>query len=86
LWTTFERERTNSIVLNLTERSTHILVSALLRNAPLVRTQGRTDIAINDTGLKWNLRSSQDGSVYFGSTAIDMIYRATPGAVKPNPD
>jgi streptogramin lyase len=47
----------------------------------LVRAQERTEIAINDTGVQAeNLTSSQDGSVYFGSTAKGTIYRAAPGA------
>ena len=55
-----------------------ITVAAL---SPLVRAQGRTEVTINDTGVQAeNLTSSQDGSVYFGSTAKGTIYRAAPGA------
>ena len=43
-------------------------------------------MTINDTGVQAeNLTSSQDGTVYFGSTAKGTIYRAAPGAHKPNP-
>ena len=53
---------------------------------PLVRAQGRTEVTINDTGVQAeNLTSSQDGSVYFGSTAKGTIYRAAPGAAQAEP-
>ena len=36
----------------------------------LARAQARTEVTINDTGvMPENLTSSQDGSIYFGSTA-----------------
>ena len=55
-----------------------ITVAAL---SPLVRAQGRTEVTVNDTGIRVeSLTSSQDGSVYFGSTAKGTIYRAAPGA------
>lgn len=48
--------------------------------------QGRTEITINDTGVQAeNLTSSQDGSVYFGSTAKGTIYRAAQGAAQAEP-
>jgi streptogramin lyase len=48
--------------------------------------QTRTEITINDTGVQAeNLTSSQDGSVYFGSTAKGTIYRAAPGATQAEP-
>jgi hypothetical protein len=48
--------------------------------SPIVRAQTRTEITVNDTGIQAeNLTSSQDGSVYFGSTAKGTIYRAAPG-------
>jgi hypothetical protein len=54
--------------------------------SPLVRAQGRTEVTINDTGVQAeNLTSSQDGSVYFGSTAKGTIYRAAPGASQAEP-
>jgi len=60
-----------------------ITVAAL---SPLVRAQGRTEVTINDTGVQAeNLTSSQDGSVYFGSTAKGTIYRAAPGASQAQP-
>ncbi len=52
----------------------------------LVRAQGRMEVTINDTGVQAeNLTSSQDGSVYFGSTAKGTIYRAAPGAPQAEP-
>jgi streptogramin lyase len=52
----------------------------------LVRTQGRTEVTINTTGTQAeNLTSSQDGSIYFGSTAKGTIYRAAPGAAQAEP-
>ncbi len=54
--------------------------------SPFVRAQGRTEVTINDTGVQAeNLTSSQDGSVYFGSTAKGTIYRAAPGASQAEP-
>lgn len=50
------------------------------------RTQTRTEITINDTGVQAeNLTSSADGAVYFGSTAKGTIYRAAPGASQAEP-
>jgi streptogramin lyase len=49
--------------------------------SPLLRAQGRTEVTVNDPGIQAeNLTSSQDGGVYFGSTAKGTIYRAAPGA------
>ena len=43
-------------------------------------------MTINDTGvMPENLTSSQDGTVYFGSTAKGTIYRAAPGASQAEP-
>jgi sugar lactone lactonase YvrE len=54
--------------------------------APVVRAQSRTQVAINDTAVgAENLTSSQDGTVYFGSTAKGTIYRAAPGASQAEP-
>jgi hypothetical protein len=40
----------------------------------LVRTQGRTEVTINDTGTQAeNVTSSQDGSIYFGSPSVRTI-------------
>lgn len=51
-----------------------------------VGAQGRTEITINDTGTQAeNVTSSQDGSVFFGSTAKGTIYRAAPGAAQAEP-
>jgi streptogramin lyase len=47
------------------------------------KAQSRTEIAINDTRVApENLTSSQDGTVFFGSTAKGTIYRAHPGAAQ----
>ena len=55
-----------------------ITVSSL---SAFARAQGRAEVTINDAGTQAeNLTSSQDGSVYFGSTAKGTIYRAAPGA------
>src|SRR4051812_29241390 len=54
--------------------------------APTLRAQSRAEITINDTGvMAENLTSSQDGTVYFGSTAKGTIYRAAPGATQAEP-
>jgi streptogramin lyase len=63
-----------------------LVVAAVASLSALVRTQGRTEVTINDTGVQAeNLTSSQDGSVYFGSTAKGTIYRAAPGASQAEP-
>lgn len=52
----------------------------------IVRGQNRTEVTINDTGVQAeNLTSSQDGTVYFGSTAKGTLYRAAPGATQAEP-
>ena len=59
------------------------LPSSVASVSPLIRAQGRTEVTVNDTGIQAeNMTSSQDGSVYFGSTAKGTIYRAAPGAVQ----
>lgn len=72
-----------------TIRIVHPFVVAVLTFvsvSPILRAQGRTEITINDTGVQAeNLTSSQDGSVYFGSTAKGTIYRAAPGATQAEP-
>lgn len=61
-------------------------VPAVVVVASLAGAQSRTEITINDTGTQAeNLTSSQDGSVYFGSTAKGTIYRAAPGAAVAEP-
>jgi hypothetical protein len=64
-------------------------ILAVLLGASLsvwVRAQSRTEVTINDTGVApENLTSSQDGAVYFGSTAKGTIYRAAPGAAVAEP-
>ena len=48
--------------------------------------QERTEVTISDNGVQAeNLTSSQDGSVYFGSTANGTIYKAAPGASRAEP-
>lgn len=52
-------------------------VAAVTSLSVLVRAQDRKEVTINETGTQAeNLTSSQDGSVYFGSTAKGTIYRA----------
>ena len=54
--------------------------------ASALRAQSRTEVTINDTGvMPENLTSSEDGTVYFGSTAKGTIYRAAPGAAQAEP-
>jgi hypothetical protein len=63
-----------------------IVATAVTSFSALVRAQGRTEVTINDTGTQAeNLTSSQDGSVYFGSTAKGTIYRAASGAAQAEP-
>jgi hypothetical protein len=51
-----------------------------------VRAQGRSEVTINDTGVQAeNITSSEDGSIYFGSTAKGTIYRAAPGSAQAEP-
>ena len=70
-------------------RSIRDLVVAMIAFAPcasVLRAQTRTEVTINDTGvMPENLTSSQDGTVYFGSTAKGTIYRAAPGAAQAEP-
>jgi streptogramin lyase len=61
-------------------------VVALTSFPTVAPAQTRTEVTINDTGVQAeNLTSSQDGSVYFGSTAKGTIYRAAPGASQAEP-
>ena len=63
-----------------------ITVFACTTFTPVVRPQSRSQISINDTGVApENLTSSQDGTVYFGSTDKGTIYRAAPGASQAEP-
>ena len=63
-----------------------IVVAAFVASATLVRAQAPTEITINDAGVQpENVTSSQDGAVYFGSTAKGTIYRAAPGASQAEP-
>jgi len=52
----------------------------------LVRAQSRAEVTTSETGVQAeNITSSQDGSIYFGSTAKGTIYRAAPGAPQAEP-
>src|SRR3954451_18245231 len=63
-----------------------LTVVACASLSPLVQAQSRTEVTINDTGVQAeNLTSTQDGSVYFGSTAKGTIYRAGPGVSQAEP-
>ena len=67
-------------------RRIFIAVVVFAALSPLVRAQGRTEVTVNDTAIQAeNLTSSQDGSVYLGSTAKGTIYRAAPGASQAEP-
>src|SRR3954454_19655560 len=71
---------------NMTFHRTLVTVVICAALSSLVGAQGRTEITINDTGVQAeNLTSSQDGSIYFGSTAKGTIYRAAPGASQAEP-
>src|SRR6476646_11304393 len=70
----------------MTRNRTLIALITVAALSPLVRAQSRTEVTVNDTGIQAeNLTSSQDGSVYFGSTAKGTIYRAGPGAAQAEP-
>jgi len=70
----------------MTLRHFIIAVIAVASPTALVYAQTRTEITINATGaLPENLTSSQDGTVFFGSTATGTIYRAAPGASQAEP-
>jgi sugar lactone lactonase YvrE len=61
-------------------------VVAITSFQSVASAQARTEITINDTGVQAeNLTSSQDGNVYFGSTAKGTIYRAAAGAAQAEP-
>lgn len=63
-----------------------VTVLALTLLSQLASAQGRTEVTINDAGPQAeNLTSSQDGSIFFGSTAKGTIYRAAPGATQAEP-
>src|SRR5256714_7032816 len=72
-----------------TPRNVHDLIVALVvltSCAPVVRAPNRTELTINDTAVSpENLTSSNDGTVYFGSTATGTIYRAGPGSARAEP-
>jgi streptogramin lyase len=54
--------------------------------ASVGQAQSRNEVTINGTDvLPENLTSSQDGTVYFGSTAKGTIYRAAPGVAQAEP-
>ena len=73
--------------MSFTHRHRSIIAVVMIASLPvLARSQARTEVTINDTGTQAeNLTSSQDGSVYFGSTAKGTIYRAAPGAGQAEP-
>lgn len=59
---------------------------ALASSAQLHAAQGRPDVTIADTGSQAeSLTSSQDGTIFFGSTATGTISRATPNAARAEP-
>ena len=60
------------------------LTSAILGCSVVVRpasAQARSEVTLSESGATpENVTSSQDGTVYFGSTSKGTIYRAMPGA------
>ena len=69
-----------------TARLLLLIVVAFASLSPAAGAQTRTEITINDTGVQAeNLTSSQDGAVYFGSTAKGTIYRPYRAPHKPSP-
>jgi sugar lactone lactonase YvrE len=63
-----------------------LIAIVVAASSPFAQAQGRTEITVNDTGIQAeNVTSSEDGSVYFGSTAKGTIYRAAPGAAQAEP-
>src|SRR6476619_3673107 len=70
----------------MTRNRTLIALITVAALSPPVRAQSRSEIIVNDTGIQAeNVTSSEDGSVYFGSTAKGTIYRAAPGAAHAEP-
>ena len=59
------------------------LATLVLAGALPTLAQDRTEIVINDTRVgPENLTSSQDGTVFFGSSTKGTIYRALPGVAQ----
>lgn len=72
--------------MNLLYKNVAVFVVSVASIATASGAQARTEITINDTGVSpENVTSSQDGTVYFGSTGKGTIYRATPGASQAEP-
>src|SRR4029077_3302527 len=75
--------------MGITHRKVRDLIVAVLTFtcfASVVQAQNRTEVTISDTAVTpENLTSSQDGTVYFGSTSRGTIYRAAPGAARAEP-
>jgi streptogramin lyase len=67
-------------------RDVIVAVFTVMSFPSVVRAQNRAEVTINDTAVApENLTSSQDGTVYFGSTTKGTIYRAAPGAARAEP-
>jgi sugar lactone lactonase YvrE len=65
---------------------TAAVVLVVASSGQLQAAQGRTEVVISETGSQAeNLTSSQDGAIFFGSTATGTIYRAAPGASQATP-
>ena len=64
-----------------TVRRALLTVITIASLASAARAQDRSEVVIDDTGVQAeSMTSSQDGAVYFGSTAKGTIYRAASGA------
>ena len=67
-------------------RHSILAVVALTSFASVTKAQSRIGVTINDTAVApESITSSQDGTVYFGSTNKGTIYRAVPGAARAEP-
>jgi streptogramin lyase len=63
-----------------------LIAIVVAASSPFAQAQGRSEITVNDTGIQAeNVTSSEDGTVFFGSTAKGTIYRAAPGAAQAEP-
>ena len=63
-----------------------VAVIGVVSAAPCVRAQDRAEVTIADSVVRpESLTSNRDGTVFFGSMARGIIYRARPGAAQAEP-